>query len=157
MTLLPGSTGNNSLHRRMVDAEATSHRADGLAVLTEVPSRDDLVQRQAAAPVPFSCGLAALGVTVGIVDGPRALEEMVLPNTRRIVAGMQHVYSCWRPPVDLGPGESVGKDHRAAEPEGAVAVFVAAGRPDPASIGLENLRPKAIHGPEGMAARGESQ
>lgn len=148
--LKPSSIGNDGLHRRVVDAKLASHGSHGCALLNQSPRFLDRQSRQAVATMALSRRLATLGIPVSIVDRPGSSKEVVLADTRRVIAGVADINAVWRPAVEQGPGESVGQDHRVAEPEDAIAIIVTAGRPDPASItmALADLRPKANHGSE---------
>lgn len=98
-------------------------------------------------------GLPALCVAVAVVVGPCADEQVLGPDTARVVAVVADSGSTRGGLVGDSPGHSMRENSRgsfgcrAADGESSVVANALAGRPGPASIGLLRLRPETGSGP----------
>jgi hypothetical protein len=91
-------------------------------------------------------GLTPFRHHVRRVLGRSAQEQVLGPNAGRLVAGMAHEQPRWNRAVHDIPDVARGRRRPKAVPKLAVAPPVPSGGPQPASIGLENLRPEALEG-----------
>lgn len=87
--------------------------------------------------------IAALGRRIALIVRPSAEEQMIEPNTRRIVTGMQDTEAIRDGAIGKLPHPAMGEHTASREPKVTVTSAIPCAQPQPTGVGLPHLGPES--------------